>query len=275
MRSHSVLPGLFGILLFATLSCGGNSQPAEGPTGGGAAGAGDTSTSSSGGGVGGSSSGSDGTTSCDGTPGGAVALPGVGNVRHTGGLPTAGGSCVKDNVLIRSGHLADLDSAGCAALEALSIQTVIDMRALGGSTGSGANPDADCVTTGTNYYNADVVKLLPPTADSYLQTLDAAEPKLAEIYSRLGTDDSLPAVIHCVIGRDRASLMMAVVLLSIGVSAADVVDDFVNNQEATVEAAWLQAAIDQIESEGGIDTYLQSHGVTAAQIDKLKALAIE
>ncbi|MBW2455420.1 MAG: tyrosine-protein phosphatase [Deltaproteobacteria bacterium] len=275
MRIHHGLRGMFFTLLLATLSCGGNGQPADDPSGGGAGGDGGTTTSSSGGGVGGSSSGSGGTTGCDGTPGGAVALSGVGNVRHTGGLPTSGGSCVKDNVLIRAGHLADLDSSGCAQLEGLQVKTVIDMRAFSGSTGAGANPDADCVTTGTDYYNADVIKLLPPTALSYLQTLAATEPELADIYGHLGKDDGLPAIIHCVIGRDRASLMMALVLLSVGVPAADVVSDFVHNQETTVEAAWLQAVVDQIESEGGIDAYLQQHGVTTGQIAKLKELALE
>ncbi len=260
-------------LLLATLSCGGGSQPADGPTGGGGSAGSSTTSTGTGGTV--STGGAGGTSSCDGTPGGAVALPGASNVRHTGGLPTTDGSCLRDNVIIRSGHLAALETAGCAQLEALNITTVIDMRALAGSTGAGTNPDASCVTSGTNYYNADVVKLLPPTPDSYLQTLAATETKLAAIYGHLSQDGGLPAIIHCVIGRDRASLMTALVLLTLGVPAADVVSDFVNNQETTVEAAWLQAVIDQIDSEGGIDAYLQQHGVTAAQIAKLKELALE
>ena len=46
-------------------------------------------------------------------------------------------------------------------------------------------------------------------------------------------------------------------------------EDFVSNQIATVsvEAAWLQPLLDRVNTAGSIEAYLQSHGVTQAQID--------
>ena len=206
-----------------------------------------------------------------GTPGGPVQLDGVFNARHTGGLTTADGQRVRDRVLIRSGALTSLTATGCEQLAALGIASVVDLRA---AAVVAQEPDAECVASTAAYYNADLPKILPPTVESYLQTLDATEPTLPAIYGHLA-DHGLPAIIHCVIGRDRASMMMAIMLLSLGVPQDQVVADFEINQEADVDAAWLDGVLDRIEQAGGIESYLQSHGVTETQLATLRAAALE
>lgn len=209
-----------------------------------------------------------------GPPGGAVALAGVYNARETGGLPTSDGTFVRRNVLIRSGHLADLGAEGCQQLAQLGIRSVVDLRA---ASAASSQPDAECVLNTTAYYQADLPKILPPSEQSYTQTLDATEPKLAALFEHLGRPDAVPAVVHCVIGRDRASLVTAILLLSLGVSQDDVVQDFVSNQDASVsvEAAWLQPLLDRVAAAGGIESYLLSHGVTQAQIDQFRTMALQ
>ncbi len=206
-----------------------------------------------------------------GTPGGPVALDGVFNARQTGGLTTAQGQRVRDHVLIRSGALTSLTATGCEQLATLGVASVVDLRA---AAVVAQEPDVGCVTTTTAYYNADLPKILPPTVESYLQTLDATEPALSAIYGHLA-DHGLPAIIHCVIGRDRASMMMAIVLLSLGIPQAQVVADFETNQEADVDASWLDGVLDRIEQAGGIESYLASHGVTDAQLTTLREAALE
>lgn len=208
----------------------------------------------------------------EGPAGGPVELSGVFNARHTGGLKTPDGKRVRDNVLIRSGHLGGLDATGCQQFQALGIRTVIDLRMQAEADGT---PGAACSQEGTDYHLAELPKILPPSEQSYLDTLEAAESALAGIFGQMAVDDGLPAIIHCVIGRDRASLMMALVLLALGVPADQVLIDFTDNQEATVEASWLQAALDRINQEGGIESYLAKHGVTSVQVSKLKYLALE
>jgi protein-tyrosine phosphatase len=194
------------------------------------------------------------------------------NARQTGGLATASGQHVRANVLIRAGELSALDASGCEALAALGVRTVIDLRA---APAVAAGPDVSCVTDTTNYYNADLPKLLPPTEENYLQTLDATEPVLGEIFARLSAANALPGIIHCVIGRDRASLMMALVLLALGVPQADVMDDFEHNQEAQVDPAWMNGVLARIEQAGGIESYLGQHGITRDQLAQLKQQALE
>jgi protein-tyrosine phosphatase len=207
-----------------------------------------------------------------GAVGGAVALDGVVNARHTGGLTTTDGRVVRDFVLIRSGQLTSLSS--CAPLEALGIRTVIDLRA---ASAVATEPDAACVQSTTAYYNADLPKLLPPSEQVYLDTLDATEPKLADIFARLSADQALPAIIHCVIGRDRASLMMALVLLALGVPQDQVLADFENNQaEGTdVDPVWMSGVLARIEQAGGIEAYLAQYGVTVEMLASLRQMALE
>jgi len=202
--------------------------------------------------------------------GGPVELGPVTNARHTGGLTTSTGLAVRANVLIRSGQITD--PAACPQLEALGVRTVVDLRA---ASAVQAEPDAACVVSGTNYYNADVPKLLPPGAEVYLQTLDALEPKLAEIFTRLSGNDALPAIIHCVIGRDRASLTMALVLMSLGVPREQVLADFENNQDVDVDRAWMNGVLARIDQAGGIETYLSQHGVTEERLRALRTMALQ
>jgi hypothetical protein len=207
-----------------------------------------------------------------GTAGGAVALDSVVNARHTGGLTTADGRTVRDKVLIRSGQLTDLSS--CAPLEALGIRTVIDLRA---ASAVATEPDVACVQSTTAYYNADLPKLLPPSEQVYLETLDATEPKLADIFVRLSADQALPAIIHCVIGRDRASLVMALVLLALGVPQDQVLADFDSNQDeqTDVDPTWMSGVLARIEQAGGIEAYLMQHGVTSETLTGLRQMALE
>jgi hypothetical protein len=67
------------------------------------------------------------------------------------------------------------------------------------------------------------------------------------------------------------------VLLALGVSEADVVTEFLRSNDAStpVEAAWIEAVLDEVAAQGGIAAYLGARGVTAAELDALRAAALE
>jgi protein-tyrosine phosphatase len=209
------------------------------------------------------------------TPSRAIVLDGVVNTRQVGGLVTTDGRRIRRHVLIRSGHLSTLTPTGCQQLAALGVRTIVDLRA---SPAAAAAPDAGCARATTEHYNIALPKLLPPSPDNYLATLQATEPKLAEIYARLSAPQALPAIVHCVIGRDRASLVTALVLLSLGVSVDTVRDDFVHNQDpsiSVVEASYLDRVLDKVAQAGGIEPYLLAHGVSPEQLRALRDAALE
>ena len=264
------------VLLSLWVTSCGSQQAAEKNAGGMAGAAADAATEVGASATGGASgqAGQAGNGGAAQAPGGPVDISGVYNARDTGGLNTTSGKPLRHKVLIRSGHLADLDASGCEQVSALGIRSVVDLRA---ASAAASQPDATCVTSTTAYYLADLPKILPPSEQAYAQTLDAAEPKFAAIYGHLSAPNGLPAIVHCVIGRDRASLITAILLLSLGVPRDQVITDFTSNQDdsVSVDASWLQPLFERVDAAGGIEAYLQAHGVTQVQLDQLRAQALE
>ncbi len=195
--------------------------------------------------------------------GGPVALEGVVNARHLGTLKSSSGKSLRPKVLIRSGDLSQITSQGCEALAEADVRSILDLR---DEPDLGNSPEAACALSGRSYLQFSLPKLLPPSSGIYLDTLDAIEPKLSELFTKVANAES-NLLLHCVIGRDRANLVTALLLLAVGISQADVVKDFQENQDAsiTVEATWLDGVLGRIRDAGGIEAYLESHGVTEAQ----------
>ncbi len=214
---------------------------------------------------------SGGTTSESSEPegsvtGGPVNLAGVFNARHLGTLPAAD-SRLRDHILIRSGDLSELSESDCSVLETLNVRTVIDLR---DEPDLSDRPDVRCAGGQTNAVNIVLPKLLPPSSENYLNTLTAAEPRLAELFSVLTAPGS--TLIHCVIGRDRATLITALVLMAVGVDSSTVLADATTNQDPsiTVDSSWFDGVLSRLEEAGGIESYLLQHGVTSAQLLALR-----
>jgi protein-tyrosine phosphatase len=203
---------------------------------------------------------------------GGVDITGAFNVREVGGIPTRDGRRVRHGALFRSGHLAMVNEQGYAQFVKLGIVSVVDLRS---QEEVKAAPDAPWVMSGTRHMVADCPKLTSPSQDSYLQALQAAEPKLARLFGFLGAPKALPALLHCGMGRDRACLGMSLVLLALGVVPERVAADFAVNQAMTVDSRWLDGVFARIAAQGGIDAYLAGHGVAHADLDSLRAQALE
>jgi protein-tyrosine phosphatase len=113
-------------------------------------------------------------------------------------------------------------------------------------------------------------------------------------------EDSVPALMHCAAGKDRAGLSIAVTLLAVGVEREAIVADYLESNAKhrrykvrrggdspsayapeimellsplfDARAEYLQAAFDTIEETwGGVDTYLERGlGVTTATRERLR-----
>jgi hypothetical protein len=260
------------ICIFVTLACSSgtphsNSQPGvagadPAATGGTAPGEAET---------GGGLPGVDGEAGRAPTAGGSVDLPGVTNARYIGELTATDGRRMRARVLLRSGDLASIPD--CTGLQSWDLKSVIDLRDLEHPDYA---PDADCVRVTTKLYQADLPRLLPPSEEAYYDTLVAAEPRLAAVFVHLSAEEALPALIHCVIGRDRASLVTALVLLAVGIPRDQVLDDMTNNQDPgiVIEPGWMDRVFSRIDESGGILPYLHEHGVTEIQIQALRDQAL-
>lgn len=210
----------------------------------------------------------------DVTPSRWLVLEGVVNARDVGGYQVASGQHVRWRMLLRGGHLGNLSTAGCAAFEALGVSTVVDLRE---TTEQSQAPSAACVTAASTVVPVSMPQHLPASAANYLRLMSESDAAVAQLFTLLASASAEPVYVHCVIGRDRASFAVALILLALGADRQVVLEDFRLTTDAgyAVQDAWIEAVLDEIDNRGGIETYLSGLGVTPAQLQALRAWALE
>ncbi|MER5547390.1 tyrosine-protein phosphatase [Streptomyces sp. NPDC001118] len=249
-------------------------------------------------------------------------LAGVRNFRDVGGLPTMDGRRVRQGVLFRSGHLAHATEDDAAFLASLGLHTIFDFRNAADQKLEG--PDVQL--PGVRNVNlplsdpADGAEFWKMVRDGDLDQLrgilddgKGAARMIASYRSivkertaehsrvlRALAEDSVPALMHCAAGKDRAGISIAVTLLALGVEREAIVADYLESnakhrrykvrRSGSTETAYtpevmellsplfdaraeyLQAAFEAIEQTwGGVDTYLeQGLGLTPTARDHLR-----
>ncbi|MEV4440819.1 tyrosine-protein phosphatase [Streptomyces sp. NPDC049577] len=178
-------------------------------------------------------------------------LAGVRNFRDLGGMPAADGRRVRPGVLFRSGHLAHATEADAAFLGSLGLHTVFDFR----NAADIALEGPDVTLPGVRNVNiplsdpADGGEFWKMVHDGDLRQLrealgdGRAAGRMAASYRVLITtrtaehsrvlhalaEDSVPALMHCAAGKDRAGLTVAVTLLALGVAPGVIEADYLES----------------------------------------------
>jgi len=192
----------------------------------------------------------------------------VTNARDLGGHQLSGKKVTACRSLFRGGDLSGLDAAGCSQLAALGIKTVVDLRE---PAVQQSQPPPACVTAQATRALAPMPKLLPDTPENYF-ALFKETAAVAKVFSVLGEAGSYPVYVHCIIGRDRASFVSALVLLALGASRGTVLSEFALSADAgvAVKTECMEAVLDEVDRRGGIEAYLGTAGVSAAQLGVLR-----
>ncbi|GAA3152238.1 tyrosine-protein phosphatase [Streptomyces rameus] len=178
-------------------------------------------------------------------------LAGVRNFRDVGGLPTVDGRRVRHGVLFRSGHLAHATAEDAAFLASLGLHTIFDFRNAADQKLEG--PDVEL--PGVRNVNlplsdpADGAEFWKMVRDGDLDQLRAilddgkAAARMTASYRKIVkertaehsrvvralADDSVPALMHCAAGKDRAGISIAVTLLALGVERDAIVADYLES----------------------------------------------
>lgn len=175
-----------------------------------------------------------------GNPAGAVkenhiALEGAVNMRDMGGYIGEGGKRVTYGKIFRSGKLAGLKPTDLEVLAALDIKHVIDLR----TTGQLKNAP-DKLPDGSEFYHLPLVANILSVGSiegnnleqlvlSYMMSI-YSHIDILKIQSWTAIFDILETgettLFHCTDGKDRAGMTAALVLLSLGVDKADVIEDY-------------------------------------------------
>lgn len=249
-------------------------------------------------------------------------LSGVRNFRDVGGLPTVDGRRVRQGVLFRSGHLAHATEEDAAFLTSLGLHTIFDFRNASDQKLEG--PDVEL--PGVRNVNlplsdpADGSEFWKMVRDGEMDQLreilgdDKGANRMIASYRTIVTqrtaehsqvlhslaEDSVPALMHCAAGKDRAGLSIAVTLLAVGVEREAIVTDYLESNAKhrrykvrrsgsaasayspevmellsplfDARAEYLTAAFDTVEETwGGVDAYLeQGLGITPEIRERLR-----
>jgi protein-tyrosine phosphatase len=235
-------------------------------------------------------------------------LTGVRNFRDVGGLPTVDGRRVAHGRLFRSGHLAHATDEDAAFLAGLGLHTIFDFRNSADRTLEGPDVELPGVRylslpltdpahgaefwKMVRYSDLDQLRALlsdGKAANQMIHTYRTIIARRTAEHSRVLralAEDSVPALMHCAAGKDRAGLSIAVTLLAVGVEREAIMADYLESNathrrykmrggdtststgspEATellnplfdARVEYLEAAFETIEQNwGGVDAYLE------------------
>ena len=210
-----------------------------------------------------------GASSCP--PGQWVLSDQVTNARDLGGVPLSPGLSSACGRLFRGGPLANLTPMGCEAFHRLGIRTVIDLRT---DSERMAVPDASCVIAQSTVLWAPLPIPYSLSPAQYIADLNTYS-SIRLAFESLGDAAAYPIYFHCTYGRDRTGVLAAVILLALGASHEDVLSEY---QLTALSGLYvppdsLSAVLDDIESRGGIQAYLDAAGVPRAMLAVLRSKA--
>ena len=134
----------------------------------------------------------------------------------------------------------------------------------------------------------------------YLEILDAAQPTIKQILEILLSPDRCPILIHCQAGKDRTGIICALLQLALKADSQSIIGDYLKSNEAlmpyfkkiltirkilsfgffpsdtilfaiTLRQRNIESILDRINNHyGGIEGYLNSSGISAVQLAKLR-----
>lgn len=213
------------------------------------------------------------------------------NTRELGGYRTAGGAYTGCGRLIRSDMQKYPSERDIAYLSEKRINTIIDMR---GKNDVGKAPSPFSQMESFHYYNVPIEEGsgIPESVEavpgSYMKIAAAAN--MAEVYRRIAHAPE-GVLFHCSAGKDRTGVVSAVLLLLAGVRDEDIIENYMLTKVCNQERfALLHRNFPEIdmnivipreaymirflelfrETYGSAETYLETIGVTAEEIQMIR-----
>lgn len=207
-------------------------------------------------------------------PGAAIPMGSVHNLRDLGGWSAGSTTRVRRGLVYRSAGLDQLAGGDVAEFLGLGIRRVFDLRAL-----AERDMAPDRVPAGVDHVALDILADAPRAGPAQLLSVlddpDAATKMLGggraikifcdgyremvhlpsarlgyrQLISEIARADSDAALFHCTTGKARTGWAAASLLTLLGVSQADVMDDYLLTNDQLVPA--LQPVLDGFAARGG------------------------
>ncbi len=194
-----------------------------------------------------------------------VHLEGAANTRDAGNHPTRDGRRVRSGMIYRSGKLNKVTEEGVRTFRSLHIETVIDF-----CNRLTPWPLFDGDVWGIQF--AASVRGCPLSfsgddtlADHYITSVKANATGYRKAFKLLADPGNYPLLYHCAAGTDRTGVMSALLLSLLNVDRKTIIADFRLSEKVNRPGKLpaMEALLEHIDEQGGIETYLESIGVTA------------
>ncbi|HET9808133.1 MAG TPA: tyrosine-protein phosphatase [Candidatus Limnocylindria bacterium] len=229
------------------------------------------------------------------------------NVRDLGGLTTVDGRRVRRAALVRSDQLCRLSDGGRTALLAHGVRTVIDLR-----TPAEVERDPDPIwhEHGVAYVlipqqSEQLWREMDPVARTRTErdciVIDRRAEHIAAMARAVAQAVPGGVLLHCLAGKDRTGIAVAMLLSLVGVDEADIASDYslsMENLAAELAAALAAASDDEARARversfdaraetmlatlehlrarhGGAEAYLTRAGLSDADVELIRARLLE
>lgn len=186
-------------------------------------------------------------------------LSGVHNFRDYGGYAVAGGGRLREGMLWRSAHHEGASDEDLAAIDALGLETVVDLR---GDDERQMHPCRRSEQFSARVlFAGGVTAGLAPHLRAAGGAIDAetARARMIDIYAGMPYRSALvatlrlyfaalaeydaPSLVHCVAGKDRTGFAVAIVHRLLGVHEDDLMQDYLlTNTAGNIEGRIAQGA---------------------------------
>lgn len=197
-------------------------------------------------------------------------LDGAPNFRDLGGVRTRDGGVVRHGLIYRSENLAALTDGDLDQLKQADIQMVCDLRShrevetVRSRWPNGheveflhLNVSGDMRSEDGSFGKLLLSNFTPAGArntmmKSYARMAKRFEPRLRLMFDRLSQAESLPAIIHCHVGKDRTGFACAMILSALDVPRDEILRDYLETATASDPARLRAAAASFIADMTGI-----------------------
>ena len=228
------------------------------------------------------------------------------NFRDAGGYQTRDGRTVRTGLLYRADNLGSLRDEDRARFEALGIRTIIDLRQpreiekLGGRA-----PEWSCsvwhnvALKNPVWLASDYSAVEGPEAflvARYMESTKLTGAEYAQVLAILADPQAAPAAVHCLGGRDRTGMVVALLLDLLGVPDDVIAADYHFTELGMARyLAWYRSVkpdaadlppyiavtppaviltvLGELRAEyGSIEDYVIAHGLSREQVRSLRTL---
>lgn len=205
------------------------------------------------------------------------------NFRDLGGHPTASGHRVRQGMVYRSAHLANLADDGPHPLNAIRLRTLVTLQSRLEVEHLG-KPRSEFLESGVRWEHIPIgdpwfrkdgfYKIDTKPGHEHLVILTEFQADWREFFKLLAEREVYPLLFHCSAGRDRTGVGAAMLLELLGVDRERILADFLESNatfpKMPLSARQLQPIFELIDESDGIENFMT--GVIGLESGEIAAI---